>query len=234
MGAVNESTDITALVEEIQKQSHRMRQGVPGARSEDIFSLLLPLQELQNASTAGNPALISQLERHISQVSHGIPADLKKDFTALRKRILLTAYARALKAPELSAAPYADKEPEAAVKALCDDLALRGQWQRLLEILQVSPPAPERSGTKEDDAVTAIRSYLAGKNFELAELWVDAVLAYKTVLRSSATRILTQAAADRIKAIANAHPGAIAEAASREKPAAANRTNTPASPTAKP
>lgn len=213
MAAVKEPADLAAILAEIRKMS--------GERNEDISKLIRSLENLKMAWDRRIPGWIA-----IERPPYGEPSGaLAKDYTALRNRVLRTLYAETLKAPELTAAPYADKGPEAAIEALCDDLAQRSEWKRLLDILQLRTPfAARRPDSQEAIAIAAIDSFLSGKNAELAEQWTDAAVAYKSVLRCTAPRAPIQPAADRLKAIAKAHPEAITEADKREKP----QTNTSA------
>lgn len=222
MVAVKESTDISKLVADIEKWSHQMRItesersrqmriSEVGAKYEDITTLMDPLRELQKVWEMSRPQTIARAGQILGAGHREPPTAFSKEFTSLRNRVLRVAYANAFKAPELIKAPYADKEPEDAVDTFCEDLAQRAEWRRLLDILQLrSTGAAQRSGQKEDETISAIRFYLAGKNSELAEQWADAVQAYKNVLRSAASRAPIQAAAESIKAIAKAHPEAVA------------------------
>lgn len=229
MTSVKEPADIAALIEAINKVSRQVRLADNSGRYPDISELAGPLVDLMRAWKNEAPHMIGAWGR-----AHGeLSATFAKDFNALRDRIQRNLYASTLKAPELTTPPYADKVPEAAVEALCDDLAQRGEWRRLLDILQLRPAA-QAPGSKEIDATAALRSYLAGKNSEMAEQWVDAVMAYKTTLRSTASRAPVQAAADSIKAIAKAHPEAIIEATKRENSNATPTKNSPPQSTASP
>ena len=218
ISAVKEPTDITAVISEIEKQLRQFRMNSDGSNNDDLARLSEPLRELQRAWTTNSPQTIARLDQQFVMTQREPPAAFRKEFTALRNRILRTLFATTFKAPELNVAPYIDKEPDVAVEAFCDDLVQRCEWRRLLDVLQIrTPSVAQRAGQIEDEAIPAIRSYLAGKNFELAEQWADAVIAYKAVLRSTATRAPIQAASGSIKAIAKAHPKAITEAAIREK-----------------
>lgn len=134
-------------------------------------------------------------------------AAFRKGLIDLRNRILREVFVNTLKIPELTEAPYADKDPEVAVETFCDDLAQRSEWRRLLAILQLrASPALRKRDQKEDESIPSIRFFIAGNNFELAEQWMDAVLAYQSVLRNTSKRAPIKEAADSIKAIAKAHP----------------------------
>lgn len=225
--AVKGPADLDALIREVEKMSRQLGQSDIGdGIKRDISSLAWFLGVLKNSWSVNSVRRSAQQEQTLAAIQQEPPAAFAKDLAvlrAVRDRAMHTVYADALKAPELTTEIYADKDPEAAYEAFCDDLARRGEWKRLFDILQLrSPAAEQRLGhkDKEDETLAAIRSYLAGKNSELAEQWTDAVLAYKVVLRSTARRAPVQAAAECIKAIAKAHPEAIKEANSKEIPAA--------------
>ena len=211
MAAVKEPADISELMSGIEKWSRQMR--APDGRggdAEEINQLMEPLRELQERWSNNSPVEIAQRVQRLSANRRQSPVAFQKEFAALRNRVTCIIYASKYKIPELTTAPYADKDPEAAIEALCDDFSKRGEWRRLLDILQTRALAAARGSVpKEDETITAIRSYLVGKNLELAEQWADAVQAYKSVLRSPVPRAPIQAAADSIKAIAKAHPDAV-------------------------
>ena len=218
ISTLKDSAEITALILEIEKRARPLRMNSDGSTNDELGQLNVALRELQRAWAANSAQTIARLDQQIVMIQQEPLVAFRKEFTALQNRIRRTLFVDIYKAPELNAAPYLDKDPDAAVEAFCDDLVLRGDWRRLLGILQSrNPVVVQRTGPKEDETILAIRSYLSGKNSELAEQWVDAVLAYKVVLRSTALRAPIQPAAESIKAIAKAHPEAIAEAANREK-----------------
>ena len=229
ISTLKDSAEITALILEIEKRARPLRMNSDGSTNDELGQLNVALRELQRAWAANSAQTIARLDQQIVMIQQEPLVAFRKEFTALQNRIRRTLFVDIYKAPELNAPPYLDKDPDAAVEAFCDDLVLRGDWRRLLGILQSrTPVVVQRTGPKEDETILALRSYLSGKNSELAEQWVDAVLAYKVVLRSTATRAPIQPAAESIKAIAKAHPEAIAEAATREK------TDVNAPPTEKP
>ncbi len=213
MTAVKEAADITALIPEIEKRSRQLRTNDSGGNNDELARLMEPLRELQRAWAMNNVQALLQQEQMLSFTQRDIPAVFGKEFSALRKRISRIVYSGALKTPEINAAPYAEKETEAAIQSFCDDLAQRGEWRRLFDTFQLRQAVDQ----KYNDDMSAISSFLTGKNSELAEQWLDALLAYKNVLRSTAKRAPIQAAAERIKEISKAHPEAAKELAEREK-----------------
>lgn len=246
IAAVKEPTDVGELLDDIKKMLYQMGQSqierslmlsLPetGGYQEDLSRLMEPLKQLKSFWEMSRTQLITREGRIVVLNPSEPPTPFQKEFVALHNRVLRTAYSNGFKSPELTKAPYVDLDPERAIETFCDDLAQRGEWRRLLDILQLRAPATaQRSSYREDEAITAIRSFLAGKNSELVEQWTDAVLAYKSVLRSTAPRTPIQAAADNIKAIAKAHPGAITEAADREKSNATPAQTTTPKSTARP
>ena len=204
-----------ALAAEIQTWSLQARNR-GGEEREDFSQLIQQLSMLSAAWASASPALLHQ-ERGGGAVLSG---SFAREFAALRSRIERDVIARVLKAPELNTPPLADKAPEAALDALCDDLAQRGEWRRLLQILQARPQTqfqPYGRGV-EDETVSALRAFFAAQNLELAEQWADAAQAYKTVLRGTGERIPIKAAADRLKVLAKEHPDAVATPARESAP----------------
>lgn len=238
MAAVKEPADIGALIAEISKLGASDKKG--GLKG--ITMLAVPLADIQKAWNMKTPTR-NTLESYIA-ASHErflVPLVLRKEFVSLHNRVLRTVYANTLKAPELTAAPYVDKDPDAAVETLCDNLAGHGEWRRLYEILELRTSAEtQRPTLNEKETMDAIRSFLTGKNCELSEQWTDAVVAYKSVLRSTVQRAPIQAAADSIKVIAKTHPEAFKAVGVRNNtdaniaPAQKNTIESPGNPSAKP
>lgn len=215
ISTVKEPRDIAVIVDEFSERLWHM------SKFEHVFKdakkcqaeirgLLNALQDIHKSRNyIVTLQEISRREFKAGWLTRESPTEYLEATAALSKRFLRILYAKTFKAPELTTAPYTDKDPEAAVEAFCDDLAKQCEWQRLLYILS---SRAKSLGKPETDLITVIHSYLEGKNFELAEQWTDAVLAYKRVLRSADLRAPIQAATDSIKAIIKTHPEAITEA----------------------
>jgi len=129
-----------------------------------------------------------------------------QELIALRARAERDMLVRTLKAPELGEAPLASMETKAAVEAFCNDLIKRKEWRRLLDLLEargLSFRNDIRNGLAK-----ALHSFLSAQNFERAELWPEAVTAYKEVLLCTDLRAPIEEAATRLKALKKSEPKA--------------------------
>lgn len=185
-----------------EAQPRHPRDRFPIARENELSEIVRPLTTLSEAWKSGDTKIIFDRNRPTGDIRS---VTFDKELGALRSRIEHELLGRALNAPELSTPPLAEMETTAALKSLFDSLAQRGDWSRLLEVLQARHRIVMGG---EEGAIAALRSFLTGKNFELAEQWAEAVLAYKAVLRSTAEYSPIKAAAERLKAIAKEHPDA--------------------------
>lgn len=105
--------------------------------------------------------------------------------------------------------PLAEQPIDVALNTLTENLVRAREWRRLLVLLEFRGGAnlyPNGSPQRASDDIAAIRSFIAGQNFELAEQWTDAMIAYKTVLSTAAEQGPVKDAADRLKALAKDHP----------------------------
>ena len=210
LAAVKQPADLDAIAADVQAWSAQARLRNDNGQ-EDFGQLASQLNTLAAAWVAASPLLLMQQDRFGGGES--ARASYAKELTDLRKRIERDVLAQVLKAPELNAPPLSEKPPDAALAAFSDDLAQRGEWRRLLQVLQAQPPTQmQLSGRGENETVTALRSFFAAQNFELAEQWADAAQAYKAVLRSTGERVPTKPAAERLKALTKEHPEAAAQA----------------------
>ena len=206
--AVKKSDELAAIAADLQTWAGQARSR-GGDEPEDFNQLAQQLNLLTAAWGSASPATLLQLEQIGG--AGAIRATFANEVAAVRSRVERDVLARALKAPELNSPPLANQAPAAAVETFCDDLARRGEWRRLLQILQMRPPPQVQPyGREESETVSALRSFFAGQNLELAEQWVDAAQAYKAVLRSTGERIPTKPAAERLKALTKEHPEAVA------------------------
>jgi hypothetical protein len=128
--------------------------------------------------------------------------------------------AHTLKAFELTKPPLSEQPANEAIEALCDQLAQKQEWRRLLQLLETRAslsPGEGRYGrvAPPDETTTAIRAYLVAQNFELAEMWKDAAESYRAVLRSTSQRAPVSEAAERLKRLVKEHPEANTSTASQ-------------------
>jgi len=140
---------------------------------------------------------------------------LSEDLGNLRDRAERDVLSKSLNAPELLQAPLESQPLAKALESLLAKLAAGGEWRRALRIMEAQAGLEQMSGgaPRKFEAIGAVRSYLAGQNFELAELWTDAAAAYKAVL-AAVDGAPVEEAADRLKALTNEHPEEV-KAASR-------------------
>ncbi len=207
LSAAKQPADLDGLSADLQTWAAQNRSGY---RQEDFGQLASQLNMLAAAWASASPVLLQQQERYGGGES--ARGSYAKELAELRRRIEREVLAQVLKAPELNAPPLAEKPPDAAIAAFCADLAQRGEWRRLLQVLQAQPPNPlqQQYGRMENESVAALRSFFAAQNFELAEQWPDAVQAYKAVLRATGENIPVQPAAERLKTLMKEHPEAAA------------------------
>jgi len=126
---------------------------------------------------------------------------------ALRQRIERDSLSHLLRVPEILQPPLQSLETDAALDALADDLVAKSDWRRLHRLLTSRATLqPARARPAEDDSIPALRAFFAAQNLELAEQWAAAASAYKEVLLASSPRAPIAAAAEKLKALAKAHP----------------------------
>jgi len=129
----------------------------------------------------------------------------------LREQVERDILSRTLKAPELLQSPLESQPLAPAIDALLARLTAAGDWRRALQIMESQTNLEGNRGAAPHrlEAALAVRSYLAGQNFELAELWTDAAAAYKVVLATALDGTPVKEAADRLKALAREHPAEV-------------------------
>jgi len=130
------------------------------------------------------------------------------EFAALRERIERKILGRSIDVPELDREPFASLPVLDAIDRLQSKLAAESKWPQALLLLEAENVFKQLHGAtpRNPDAIFAVRSYLAGKNLEAAGLWAEAAAAYKSVLAMPAAHTPVAAAAERLKALAKAHP----------------------------
>jgi hypothetical protein len=132
------------------------------------------------------------------------------ELTSLRLRAEREIFAQTLRAFELTRPPLSEQPTNEAIETLCDQLAQKREWRRLLQLLDTRAmlnPMEGRYGRPQgDETATAIRAYFVAQNFELAEMWKDAADSYRSVLRSTSQRAPITDAAERLKKLIKEHP----------------------------
>jgi len=163
------------------------------------------LNALAAAWASSNPNLLRQ------SGSDDGDTRLSAEMIELRHRVEREVMAGSLRAPELLQPPLLEKPFEEAVEILKGQLAGKGEWRRLLQLLddRTSPARPGMFPPAQDDLAAAVRAFIAGQNMEPAEQWRDALLSYKTVLRCTSDHAPIKKAAERVKALTKEHPEAV-------------------------
>ncbi|HEV7401729.1 MAG TPA: hypothetical protein VGO11_02340 [Chthoniobacteraceae bacterium] len=153
-----------------------------------------------------SPALYEQV-RELEGPSTG--STFAPEAAQLKERVARDVLSRLLHAPELKTPPLRDLPAAAAVEKLCDNLAAKGEWRRLYEVLRAREPlGREELQGRPDDAVSALHAFLAAQNLELGEQWPEAAHLYREVLQNPSARAPVKAATERLKAMKQEHPDA--------------------------
>jgi hypothetical protein len=166
------------------------------------------LSAISNAWRTKSLALLQNLEGAYSIGSSAFGPEL----TSLRLRAGREIIAHTLKAFELTKPPLSDQPMNEAIEALCDQLAQKREWRRLLQLLDTRTSLNQVAGrygqVPIDETAAAIRAYFVAQNFELAEMWKDAADSYRAVLRTTSQRAPVGEAAERLKKLIKEHPEA--------------------------
>ena len=209
LAAVKTPADLEAITDELanRPRAARMR---GGDDQDELSQLSHQLTVLATVWSSASPALLQQDRSGSVQLEN----PFAKEIAALRKTIERDVLARTLRAPELNQPPLADLPADAALEKMEDEIAKRGEWRRLHQLLQARASlSMGEPRTPQQDLLGALQLFFAGQNFELAEQWSDAIQSYKGVLRGASERAPTAAAAERLKALTREHPEANAPAA---------------------
>ena len=202
LGAVKQPSELGEIVRELARGQREPEEGnnprvTPG----------LSMQLSALAAAWGNDDL---RRLTVEGFGGGSPEDAAtgEDLASLRERAERDILSRALKAPELVQAPFESQPLGKAIDGLLGKLTADGEWRRALPIIEAQSALEQTRGavSQRMQAGLAVRSYLAGQNFELAELWTDAAVAYKAVLAAALDGTPVREAADRLKALAKEHP----------------------------
>ena len=210
LAAIKKPAELEALAAEIQKAENEARDGRDLEFPRGLGGQLSALAAAWNSGTVAG----------LARFAYGGPESNLGLLSDLRKRIERDVIAKALEVPELNQPPLNELPTEDALEKLSDQLAQKSEWRRLLQIMEGRAAQPRYEGVimGANDLVAALRAFLAAQNFESAELWPDAVLSYKSVLRSNSTRAPIKEAAQRLKDLRAKHP----EAFTTTVPAAAD------------
>jgi len=201
VSAVQNPAELDVLAAELARAEAETRND----RDSDLpRGIAQQLRALAAAWTGANPQFLQQ--SYIDSADTRFSTEL----TGLRQRIERDVLAKSLRAPELNQPPLASLAPDAALDKLSGQFAASGEWRRLLQLTEARGLQNRFTGLlpRDSDLTTALHSYLAAQNFELAEQWSDAVQSYKLALRSTSELAPIKESADRLKALAKSHPEA--------------------------
>jgi hypothetical protein len=132
------------------------------------------------------------------------PHPWQTQFAALVDRIRRDHFSTRLNAPELLKPPLDSLPLGEALETLTQEAVRTDDWHRVHGLLEAQASLGKQEAIQED--LTAVRAFIAGGNFEKAQLFGDAVSSYKTVLRSVGRRSPLNAAGNRLKALKVDHP----------------------------
>jgi hypothetical protein len=200
--AVKQPADLGPIIKDLAKdQPDAERDG--GDRSSQMLSM-----RLTALAAAWKNDDVNRLANEALEGGGPEDAAFSEDLAGLRERGERDILSRTLKAPELLQAPLESLPLAKAIDDLLGKLTAAGEWRRALQIMESQAALEQSRGVppRKMEVMMAVRSYLAGQNFELADLWTDAAAAYKAVLAAALDGAPTQEAADRLKALAKEHP----------------------------
>ncbi len=202
LAAVKTPVDLVSVAADMQRAEHA--DTTPGSsiryRSSGILST--QLASLAAAWSSANPGLATGGFQGAENETYG------QEMIALRERIQRDVLSQTLRVPELLKPPFADQPINVALDALVRQFSEAREWRRLLALLEMRSGGPGygvQNRLGDGDAVNAIRSFLAGQNYELAEQWTDAITAYRAVLATTTEIGPIKEAAGRLKVLTKEH-----------------------------
>jgi hypothetical protein len=199
IAAVKSPEELQALADEIERAEQAAAHN-PGYAPQGQLSA--QLKTLAGVWSSGNPEILAA-----NRFDYGPPGGVYgKEINHLRERIERDLLSHSLHAPELLKPPLADEPLGVALEGLAKSISEAHEWRHLLAVFesQTNQQMPVTARTIE--AITAVRSFLAGQNFELAEQWPDAIAAYKAVLSTTSELGPIKEAAERLKLLTREHP----------------------------
>ena len=189
-----------ALVASLRSAAgERLLQSPDGSPLTEALRELEQIGRAWQAIEAQSGASISVLNQVVAPTVH----PWRIQFAGLRDRIRRAFVSVQLARPELLASPLDSVPLTVALQKLTLESINRSDWQDVYDFLEMRMRLGEGE-TRED--LAAIRAFIAGQNFEKAQLFGDAVAAYKTVLRSVGRHSPIEAAGARLKVLGAEHP----------------------------
>jgi hypothetical protein len=167
LDAVKQPSDLAPIIREFTKG----RRDSEEANNPQYYQgLSMRLTALEAAWKSDD---LNRLANEFSMRGGADDGALSEDLGNLRDRAEREVLSRSLNAPELLQAPLASQPLAKALESLLAKLAAGGEWRRALRIMEAQAGLEQMSGAapRKFEAIGAVRSYLAGQNFELAELW---------------------------------------------------------------
>lgn len=210
LAAAQKPGDLDLIADDLAAEERDGSRGsVHGAENIALYAAYLKALALCWANPT--PALVQQSHELETQAAG---SRFALQTVKLKERVERDVLSQMLHLPELKTAPLNNRPAEAAIVTLSDELAAKGEWRRLYDLLREHTPSKReqfrgREGSREDDAVSALRAYFAAQNMELAEQWTEAAQLYQQVLRNASARAPVKPAAERLKAIRKEHPEAL-------------------------
>ena len=197
LAAIRSADELQAFAVELSKAEQQPRE----ARSAEVpQGLANRLGAMGNAWAASDPRMLQQTGAQIP-VSY-----FAAEFDELQQRIERDIVTASLRVPELNQAPLSELPLPEALDKLMTQLAAKGAWRRLLQIVDGHLQMSSVFLGADSDLSQALRAYIQAQNLELSDQWRDAQFAYKAVLRSPHRLAPIQETATRLKALAKEHP----------------------------
>lgn len=199
LNAVKQPADLDAVVAELEEQE-RAEKGEDEPKPPKGLS-----GELASFAAAWSAANSDRMFGRGMGENNPKAGGYGPEVNNLRQRIERDILSQSLQAPELIQPPLASQPLAAAISKFCDQLGAEGQWRRALQILEGLPERIKTANPRIVETIAPVRSYVAGQNFEHAEVWADAAKAYKSVLGAATDATLVKDATERLKALAKDH-----------------------------
>ena len=198
LAAIRNATDLEQLIATIEQEARTSTDGTA------MRLLGNQLAATASAWRRGQPEVLQSANDRDVYGEAGWTIDLGP----LRSRIQRELLAILCRVPEINTPPLSELSPDKAIDRIIDELQSKGDWHRLLEVVEARENADRRLGhaIRPSDLRASLRDFIAAQNFELAEEWVDASLAYKSVLRATSDRAPVKEAAALLKALNKNHP----------------------------
>ncbi|HEY2344046.1 MAG TPA: hypothetical protein VGH90_13475 [Chthoniobacteraceae bacterium] len=190
--------DLKDVETEIQAEAKR----TSNEETEQLTALATGVRGLERMWVAAESGSLDQW--NVGQFGEG---NIEGEYTALLNRLGHIYLARLLSRPDVLQRPLSGLPVPAVVGAVLDAAAKARDWPQMYAVW--TRLGPIRFDTPlANEEMAAVRSYLSGLNCEKAELWPEAVVSYKAVLRVYSDRAPAAEATARLRALKANHPEA--------------------------